>query len=906
MTKNILLGLFILLMGVVVIVGYNFYKNTQLPVSNNVMIAVPQNAALILQEKNFKLVYDKISSTNIIWEELVQHTSSIKKLDSKISYVDSLFQLDSFKELHQEPVLTSMHLSGATGYDFIFYISIPSSIPEGEIVDQLKETTPSTPESRVYENATIFSIKDNNNTKISLTCYKNVLAFSYSNVLVEGVVQQLNSENSLLNDTDFINIFNTSGEPMDGNLFVNNKYFPKIIGQHLKADYKEEIKKLTNYSDWTELDISIKSNSVMLNGFSHSSDSSNNFLNLFRDQKAQRITLTSIVPNNVALIYYYGLSNSKQFFEDRKTMLKNTQNYTQYQDFIDEQTNLLSVDLEEEFLNNIGNELAFIITEPSEGDDVDYGFILFQTNNPQETTRNLTELSLKINKEPYVSEEFKGYFINKLDLPPLTFKQLIGSPFPQMKNSFYTVIKDYVVFGNSVTALKKVIRSYSFGKTLEKSENYQAFSENLSAETTIFIYNNIARSVNLYKTWSDDSYLKSIEEKIELYQKFEAVAFQINSNKKDFYYNNIYLKYNPIYKQDTRTLWETSLDTTVKAQPEIVINHNTNAKEIFVQDVANKVYLISNTGKVLWSKQLSEKIIGKTHQIDIFKNNKLQLLFNTKTKLYLLDRNGKDVSSFPVKLPANATNSLTPLDYSKNKNYRILIGCDNNMVYNYNTDGKLVDGWKYNSTGSPATKNIWHFALSGKDYIIIPLKNGSVKVIQRNGRDRLEITNKLPLTNHPVYLTKGNQLKSTYLLTTDSSGTLTKLYLNDQLETINLDSTLNQNFNFFDVNNDNLTDFIYTQNTTLNVLSGDKTPIFQTDFEQKITASPLHLTMLDNTKKIGIVTNNEIYLINQTGLIEDGFPLAGSTPFSVDDINNDNTLNLIVGDKNMIYSYDIK
>ena len=57
---------------------------------------------------------------------------------------------------------------------------------------------------------------------------------------------------------------------------------------------------------------------------------------------------------------------------------------------------------------------------------------------------------------------------------------------------------------------------------------------------------------------------------------------------------------------------------------------------------------------------------------------------------------------------------------------------------------------------------------------------------------------------------------------------------------------------------------------------------------------------------IGFSSNNEIYLINQSGEIEDGFPLAGSTQFSISDINNDNTLNLVVGQNKMIYTYNLK
>ena len=67
MTKKILLGLFILLMGVVAIVAFNFYKNVKQPINKTAFEAIPQNAALIIKENNFNELYTKIATTNIIW-----------------------------------------------------------------------------------------------------------------------------------------------------------------------------------------------------------------------------------------------------------------------------------------------------------------------------------------------------------------------------------------------------------------------------------------------------------------------------------------------------------------------------------------------------------------------------------------------------------------------------------------------------------------------------------------------------------------------------------------------------------------------------------------------------------------------------------------------------------------------
>ena len=259
-------------------------------------------------------------------------------------------------------------------------------------------------------------------------------------------------------------------------------------------------------------------------------------------------------------------------------------------------------------------------------------------------------------------------------------------------------------------------------------------------------------------------------------QKFEAVSLQISAQKNNLYYSNFYLKYNPVYKQDTRSVWETELEGEIIGKPEIVINHINNTREIFVQDNLNNVYLISNTGKIGWKKQLSENIIGRVYQVDALKNGKLQLLFNTAEKIYLLDRNGNNVGKFPIQLSSPATNGITPLDYEKNKNYRLMIGCQNNMVYNYDIDGNIVKGWEYVAENSPATKNITHFILSNKDYIVVPLQNGKIKIIERSGKDRISLKNKLPKTHNAINVNLNSDLNKVHVSTLDSSGNVVKLY----------------------------------------------------------------------------------------------------------------------------------
>lgn len=904
MTKKILLSLFILLMAAASIIAYNFYKNVQQPVNKTSFEAVPQNAALILRENNFTALFNKLSTTNIIWEDLIYNTEIAQQTHNNLHYLDSLLS-GPFKPLFiDKPILTSLHLSGANDFGFIFYIQISDDTTEDQLIQKIKNVTRKNPQVRKYDGATIHMLPTNINAKISVIVYQNTLAFSYSTSLIEDVIRQLNTERSLINNTNFSKMIANSGPSEDGNLFVNTKYFSKFINQYINKSTKKYATNLDNYTNWTELDLNIKSNSISLNGFSFSDDK--NWVTLFKNQKHQDIDVISIAPFNTAFLYHYGLSNSKSFFDNRKLSLKNSNQFFSFQKYLNDQTQKYSIDLEEELLANIGNEVSFIITESLTEDFSNNKFVIFQTNNIKKTTADLLSISSKVNEEEFELIDFNDYSINKIGLKNM-FTNLLGKPFVNLEHHFYTIIDTYVVFGNSESGLKKFITNVINEKTLQNDQNFTAFNDNLSSTSNIFIYNNIARSIKLYKQFSIEKYLPIYDTKIHMFRKFEALSLQISTEKNGLYYNNIHLKYNPIYKQETASLWELMVDTSVSSTPHIVLNHKTKAKEIFVQDDANKIYLISNIGKVIWTKQLQGPIIGGIHQIDVYKNNKLQLLFNTKSKIYLIDRNGNNVESYPVKLPSNASNGVTPLDYSHNRNYRLIIGCEDNIVYNYDITGAKTKGWEYKSESSAATGKIWHFSNANKDYIVIPLKNGKVKVIQRNGKDRLTIKNKLEVALNPIYLKVGNTLANTYLTTMDSSGNISQLNLNGKISLIINDyNQPGAKFNFFDFDTNNSKDFAIAYENNIKIVDRDKKELYSNTFETAITQTPLFFKLSDKTTQLGIVTENQIYLINANGTILEGFPLSGSTPFSIDDLNNDNTSNLVVAHGKMIYTYNLK
>ena len=150
-------------------------------------------------------------------------------------------------------------------------------------------------------------------------------------------------------------------------------------------------------------------------------------------------------------------------------------------------------------------------------------------------------------------------------------------------------------------------------------------------------------------------------------------------------------------KQDdqnaTNYLWAYRADSIINSSLNIFTNHTTQENEITFQDNSNSLYLISSTGNLIWKKKLSEPIKSKIYTVDIFRNGKLQLLFNTKNHIHLIDRNGNYVQGYPLKTPNSITSNITLLDYDNNKDYRIFIACADKKIYNFSLYGIKTEGF---------------------------------------------------------------------------------------------------------------------------------------------------------------------------------------------------------------------
>jgi outer membrane protein assembly factor BamB len=179
-----------------------------------------------------------------------------------------------------------------------------------------------------------------------------------------------------------------------------------------------------------------------------------------------------------------------------------------------------------------------------------------------------------------------------------------------------------------------------------------------------------------------------------------------------------------------------------------VKNHINNKSELIIQDENDILHLINSSGQIEWSKKIEGQVLNEIHQIDSYKNGKLQFLFATKNKLYLVDRKGRNVGKFPLKFNDDITQPISVFDYDNNKNYRVLI-TQNNELFMFDSKGGRVRGFDY-IKNEEIINSPKHFRISNKDLIVFKTRD-DLKIINRRGRPRIETKTKFNFSSGNVF-----------------------------------------------------------------------------------------------------------------------------------------------------------
>lgn len=892
-----------------IVYSYQKFKRLHTPVSP-ILMAVPEGSALVLETKNVLDLWEKLAHTSVIWENL-KETAAISELDAIGQHIDSIIQADVVlkNKMVGRKAMVALAPSGAQRFSLLFAINIPPIWEDIKVEYTIASFLPAgaKTEQKTYANIPFYSVSVNGKTLLHWAIKSGVLLLSAEQIPVEEAIRIMDAPANLLADRDFQKVGKTAGLYADANVYVNYAQWGNFMATLLNERGKSAPFFDHPLASWSALDLNLRSDEVMLNGFVHVPDSSTHYFSIFAGQRGQELEVDKILPVNTAFLLYYGLSHFQSFYQQYQNLLRRQQVFFSYDQQKEALNHRIGSNVEEYCLSWIGREMAVFITEPVHENYPQLSYLAFSAENTENAMEQLQKLSIALGESPE-GETYADHQLFNLRLAN-AYGLLLGAPFDGFDEVFATELDGYLVIAKTKSALRSLINFHGADNTLREDENFGSFTDNLGKRSNLLLYSGISRSPDLYNPFLTKTGTLALDQHLDLVRDFEGAAFQLVEAENGLFYNNFYLRHNPVYTRESGAFWELALDTAITHGPQLVLNHNTESKEIVVQDANHVLHLISNTGKVLWNKKLSGPILGKIQQIDVYKNNKLQLLFNTAEQLYLIDRNGNSVDGYPVKFKSPATAPLGLFDYDQNRNYRILVASEDRQLRLYDAFGKAISEWKAAKTDQPVTDKPAHLRLGTKDYILAVDGGGQVYLLNRRGKHRHRVKTKLSgRSENPYFTQNGKNIQSTQLLYTDTTGNLVALQFDGSEKKQHLIDAPAHHFIAADLNKNQRQEIVITTSEGVYIFDNEGSEICHTDTEG-IVNSPVIFNRDDETAWLCVTDSHAetVRMIRKDCKPASGLPLFARGAFALGDINKDGVINLIaIGEPNTIYTYNLE
>lgn len=907
---SVLIVVVFLMLGII----YEFMHLRKQEVAVNTAItAIPIDASFVFESRKNYPLWKSISQTNLAWKDLL-NTDAVNDLSHSIQYVDSLVGADPrvHSILENQAVFISAHKNGMEHFDYLFICSIPNAGDEAGLHDYMEKlgAKGSITQSQ-YDGIIEYTLKQPGRSDFFYAVNKGIFIGSLKSELVQESLRQTESGISLMSNASFVKVLNaSSGQPM-AQLFINYQSLYNVTEPFANKDVRSYLSSIQDFAQWTVLDISLEPDEVMMNGFTTPDSTGAQFLSLFNHQSAQATHIPTIVPANTSLMNCFEISNAKTFLKDYREYLGLHRRSARHNEWVEQIEKTYGINVEKKFYHWLDNEMGLVITEPSDSTLLNDTYAILGTSDMKMALDDLEMLSDTIRgdeEKHFETYQYMNHSIHYIGLDNM-LPNLLGGMFEPIKKTYYTDVKDFIVFANTAQALELFINKFEGGNTLAKDEYYQSFiKEHIENESTVYIYNNIALSPLLYQQYLDKPYAEAIKKHADIMHKLQAIGIQFNYME-GMYYTNVYFKRNAQYHKQAGALWQAQLDTMVALAPVWVDDFKIQTKSIFTQDKANNVYLISNNGHIQWKKELEERVMGHVYAVDALKNGKSQYLFNTKDDIYIVDKNGKNLYNYPVHLPSKATAPIAMFDYGEKRNYRILVPCADNKIRAYGISGKSLGDWKAPETEALVKCALQYVKADDKDYIIAVDVKGNVYAYDRKGKSRQDFKNKLPENISHFNIVEGKTASETYLFASDSTGEVYQLSLTDFLTKTKYLKSERRNTYLVPVDLDGKgkTSLLFLTDYDVYAYSLDKTQLFHFSEHDSLKRNLLTFLYSDGKIRIGAVDaeKNKVYLWDSQGNMCNGFPLYGNTVFDIADMNGDGQLYLTTGTGNSIYVYSM-
>lgn len=557
---------------------------------------------------------------------------------------------------------------------------------------------------------------------ISYSFYGNYLIASPSHILVESSLRHLENRTSIADNPLYQR--GVKGVSGDIVLHINHQNIGKFFSGAVNYDYLGKATFFSSFASWSSFVIEPYNASISGVGNHINTKDEANFSNIFLNQRGGASNIFDLLPHNTEYVVALNWSDEKGYLDLYKDYLEAIKKINDYN-----------------YLNAMAQKRLGDKLSPREWfEKLSVEEMAVASLSDTKGGERMTFLKMK---DPQKMEWREGYL-----------GVLLGDFFTPTGEDTCALIDEWIVLG-SKRMTKKLAEQrgnelyFSLGMYLEQTSAAKV----LKGDGVITGVVNMAKCADSLDKWFKKVYSAPIINNFKE-NNFNFLTFSLGQNggkmvsSFDWYAENMAVLPQPPVSEAVTSVAKAVYDETVVAVskgPFEVKNFLNGTKNYLQQMGDHKIRLLDDKKRGVWTIPFESALCGYVGQVDHFKNNKLQMVFCSGDRLYMLDRLGRWVKPYPVKLGKNVLLGPKVYDFDKNRNYTLMVLHTDNTIGLYDMSGKPIDSWSSVSLGEKIKSMPELVEIEGDRYWVI--RTGYQTIIcNENGIPVSEFTRKRRLS----------------------------------------------------------------------------------------------------------------------------------------------------------------
>ena len=519
---------------------------------------------------------------------------------------------------------------------------------------------------------------------------RRVVLASPSKDVVKSSLRHLKAGESVIG----INDFAMASTKATGNniLFVSNSNSHNLLPAFLLGKFAKYSDFIRRVSDWMVFDLNgVGTNVTSLYGKFVSDSDSPDIMSVFEDSGVSVSEVSSMLPSYTVSAMTLPLRRREQFIESYQNFLDSKQGLQRkliLRNRLADSTGITPEDFCEKY----------DITEVATASFIVGGNLQSVNLLKVNSGKSLKEYVSGVHAYPY--EDYAA--------------SVFGDLFYLKDEKYFTYINGWIVSG-SETAVKEYASGRALSYNLKEYMANADLSDQLSKASAAFVaYLSLTEDAAVLEKFAHKDVMKSFA---GLYDgtDYSGIVLTAGGNG-DFDKLDVEM-FKAQIRRSKAPIAERDTEIEISRGPFKVKNSQSGKMNSFYQRKENNYLCLNDeNGRGMWGVPFNAPICGTAATIDFYRNNKLQILLASGSRLYLIDRLGRFVNDCNVDLKKEILLGPSVYDFSGARKYNVIVLHKDNTIEMYNLQGERPSVWNTISAPETVTGLPERLELSGKTF----------------------------------------------------------------------------------------------------------------------------------------------------------------------------------------------